>query len=88
MISYLIYQLLQLPFLFIRPDRLKKLFVVKSVVLPPAIIAMTVYLAVKAGGGSEFFHEPGTLKGSARAWQWLSGMTSVIGGCATLVRST
>jgi NCS1 family nucleobase:cation symporter-1 len=43
------------------------------------IIAMVIWLAVKAGGGDEFFHRPAQIHGAARAWQWLAGMTSVTG---------
>ncbi|KAK5230387.1 hypothetical protein LTR47_007803 [Exophiala xenobiotica] len=48
------------------------------------IIAMVIWLAVKAGGGDEFFHRPAQIHGAARAWKWLAGMTSVTGGCSTL----
>lgn len=84
MVAYFLYHLVQLPFLFVPPYKLKYLFVAKMIILPPMIIAMTIYLAVKAGGASEFYHAPPRLHGSARAWQWLSGMTSVTGGTATL----
>lgn len=47
---------------------------------------MVVYLAVKAGTGSDFFNTPATVSGSERAWLWLSSMTAVTGGFSTLVR--
>ncbi|KAI1829225.1 hypothetical protein DTO006G1_9815 [Penicillium roqueforti] len=84
MTSYIIYHTLQLPFLFIRPHKLKTLFLIKLFVLPPVILGMAIWISVKGGGGNDFFYQPPRLHGSARAWQWLSGMTSVTGGCSTL----
>jgi NCS1 family nucleobase:cation symporter-1 len=79
MVSYVIYHCFQTPCLFIRPHKLKYLFRVKVVLLPPMIIATVIWLAVKAGGGDDFFHRPAQIHGAARAWQWLAGMTSVTG---------
>jgi len=84
MCSYVIFHAVQFPFLWVPPQKLKYLFRVKVVLLPPVVIGTAIYLAVKAHGGNEFFYEPARLQGSARAWQWLSGMTSVTGGCSTL----
>ncbi|KAJ5093178.1 NCS1 allantoate transporter [Penicillium angulare] len=84
MISYIVYHVFQLPFLFIRPHKLKHLFLVKVIFLPPVVIGMAVWISVKANGANDFFNQPAQLHGSARAWQWISGMTSVTGGCSTL----
>jgi NCS1 family nucleobase:cation symporter-1 len=45
---------------------------------------MAIWIACKAHGGNEFFYQPPRIHGAARAWQWLSAMTSVTGGCSTL----
>lgn len=84
MVSYVIYQALQFPFLFVPPQKLKYLFRIKVVLLPPVVMGMAIWIAVKAHGGNEFFYQPPRLHGAERAWQWLSGMTSVTGGCSTL----
>ncbi|GKT42962.1 putative permease [Colletotrichum spaethianum] len=43
-----------------------------------------IWVAVRAGGGGDFFHAPSQVHGSERAWLWLSSLTSVIGGYSTL----
>lgn len=65
--------------MFVRPHKLKYHFRVKVALLPPKILAMVIWLAVRPGDGDEFFHLSAKLYGAARAWQWLEGMTSVTG---------
>ncbi|KAJ9133380.1 NCS1 nucleoside transporter family [Pleurostoma richardsiae] len=84
MASYIIYHILQFPFLFVPPHKLKYLFRAKVVLLPPVVLGMAIWIACKAHGGNEFFYQPPRIHGAARAWQWLSAMTSVTGGCSTL----
>lgn len=84
MVSYVVYHALQFPFLFIRPHKLKYLFRAKVILLPPVVIGMTAWISAQAGGGDGFFHEPPRIHGAERAWQWLSGMTSVTGGVSSL----
>lgn len=84
MISYFIYNLIQFPFLLVPTHKLRKLFLVKTVLVPPTALAMVIYLSVKAGGGTSLFHQPATVHGTTRAWLWLSNLTSVIGGFSTL----
>lgn len=101
MISYFIYHCFQTPFLLIPSHKLKYeikllspkhsdtsrwMFLAKTILVPPMAISMVVYLAVKAGTGSDFFNTPATVSGSERAWLWLSSMTAVTGGFSTLVR--
>ncbi|KKY15336.1 putative ncs1 allantoate transporter [Phaeomoniella chlamydospora] len=84
MISYLLYQILQFPFLLIPTERLKYMFMIKAIVVPPTALAMVIYVSVKAGGGSDLFGQPATVHGSKRAWLWLANLTSVTGGFSTL----
>lgn len=77
MVSYLIYWLIQLPLLLIPTHKLQYLFTLKGVLVIPMVLAMTIWISVKAGGGSsDFFHEPATVSGSTRAWLWLSSLVS------------
>lgn len=77
MVSYLIYWLIQLPLLLIPTHRLQYLFTVKGVLVVPMVLAMTIWISVKAGAASsDFFREPATVSGSTRAWLWLSSLVS------------
>ncbi|KAK3316654.1 uracil permease [Apodospora peruviana] len=84
MISYLIYWLIQLPLLLIPTHKLQYLFWIKTALVTPMALAMVIYMSVKAGGSGEFFYAPATVSGSARAWLWLSSLTSVTGAYSTL----
>ncbi|KAI4700584.1 hypothetical protein J4E81_003545 [Alternaria sp. BMP 2799] len=84
MVSYFLYWLIQFPFLLIPTHRLQYMFWVKTVLLPPVAIGMTVWVAVKAGGNGTFFTRPASVYGAERAWLWLSSMTSITGGYSTL----
>ncbi|KAJ5587177.1 uncharacterized protein N7459_002942 [Penicillium hispanicum] len=84
MVSYLIYHVIQTPFLFIPTHRLQYMFIFKSTLVPPMALAMVIWISVKAGGGSAIFHQPPTVHGSQRAWLWLTNMTSITGGFSTL----
>ncbi|KAF7188233.1 putative permease [Pseudocercospora fuligena] len=56
----------------------------KTVLLLPTALAMVIWISVKAGNGRDFFNQGGTLTGSARAWAWVSALTSITGGFSTL----
>lgn len=85
MTAYLLYSILQAPLLLIPTERLQYMFLAKAVLVPPMVLAMVIWTCVKAKtGGSELFSQPATVSGSAKAWIWLSTMTSITGGWATL----
>lgn len=83
MVSYFIFWLIQLPFICMHPNKLRWLFMAKSLLVPPAWIAILVWAFVAEGGG-ELFDRPSTLKGSAYSWLFLANLTSTIGNYATL----
>ncbi|KAF2026264.1 hypothetical protein EK21DRAFT_103343 [Setomelanomma holmii] len=84
MISYFLYWLIQFPMLLIPTHKLQYLFWVKTVLMPPVAIGMTIWIALKAGGNGAFFNKPSKVHGAERAWLWLSAMTSITGGYSTL----
>ncbi|TVY44681.1 putative permease [Lachnellula subtilissima] len=84
MISYFIYHVVQTPFLFIKTEKLKWMFLTKTILVPPMALAMVIYLAVAARHAPDFWDQKSTVTGSARAWLWLSSMTSITGGFSTL----
>jgi len=79
MVSYVIYHVIQTPFLFIPTHKLQYMFIFKSTLVPPMALAMVIWISIKAGGGSAIFHEPPTVHGAERAWLWLTNMTSITG---------
>ncbi|KIW66369.1 hypothetical protein PV04_05705 [Phialophora macrospora] len=75
-VSYIIFVLVQFPFQLIPVHKLKKLFLIKAILMPPVSIAMVIWICVKAGNTKAIFSQPATVTGSARAWLWLSTLSS------------
>jgi cytosine/uracil/thiamine/allantoin permease len=84
MISFFLFWLAQVPFLYMHPNNLRWLFMAKSVIVPIAWIAILIWAFVATDGGGNIFDQKATLSGSAYSWGFLSSMTSVIGNYATL----
>lgn len=84
MIAYFLFWIIQLPMLMIPPTQLRYLFMVKMIAAPVTAIATLGYMVHKAGGGGAIFSQPGTVTGEAKAYLWLSCMSSVTGVWATL----
>ncbi|THC99113.1 hypothetical protein EYZ11_001434 [Aspergillus tanneri] len=83
MIGYLVFWLVQFPFLCMHPNQLRWLFVAKSVLVPIAWIAILIWAFIAEGGG-DLFARTATVSGSRYSWLFLSSMTSVLGNYATL----
>lgn len=86
MLGFLLYFLLQLPFLCIPYHRIQYFFAFKSVIAPIVFLAVFGSTLHKAGGtikGSSIL-EPSSLGGSALAWAFFSNLNSVLGNYATL----
>ena len=85
MISFLIFWIAQIPFLYMHPNNLRWLFMAKSVIVPIAWIAILIWAFRSTGGdGGDIFNQRPTTHGSAYSWAYLTSMTSVIGNYATL----
>lgn len=85
MVSFFLFWLAQIPFLYMRPDKLRWLFLAKSILVPIGWIAILIWAFVAEGGG-DLFHQKATVKvgSSAYSWLFLANLTSVIGNYATL----
>ncbi|KAI9852514.1 MAG: hypothetical protein M1830_006789, partial [Pleopsidium flavum] len=83
MISFVIFWLAQVPFLYMHPNNLRWLFMAKSIIVPIAWIAILIW-AFRSTGGGDIFSQQVTTHGSAYSWAYLASMTSVIGNYATL----
>ncbi|EJD55098.1 cytosine-purine permease [Auricularia subglabra TFB-10046 SS5] len=87
LLCYFIYWLIQFPFLLVSPQRIRWLFLAKSIIVPIAWLAMMIWAFVTTSGHSgkdAIFSSPSTLHGSSLAWAWLSSLNSVLGNFATL----
>ncbi|RVX71924.1 hypothetical protein B0A52_04323 [Exophiala mesophila] len=83
MISFFLFWLGQLPFLFMHPNQLRYLFMAKTLIVPAAWVAIMIWGLATSGGGRIFDQTP-TISGNAYSWAFLSSLTSVIGNYATL----
>ncbi|KAI9849439.1 MAG: hypothetical protein M1837_004059 [Sclerophora amabilis] len=83
MVSFLLFWLIQVPFLCMHPNNLRWLFMAKTAIVPLAWIAILVWAFASSGGG-EIFEQKATVAGPAYSWAFLASMTSVIGNYATL----
>ncbi|KAI7227832.1 hypothetical protein KC330_g8203 [Hortaea werneckii] len=87
MIGFLLYFLLQLPFLCIPYTKVQYFFAFKSVIAPICFLAIFGDTLHKAGGTiykSEVITQGTTLQGSVLAWAFFSNLNSVLGNYATL----
>jgi nucleobase:cation symporter-1, NCS1 family len=80
---FVIFWLLQIPFLVMHPNRLRWLFMAKSIVVPIAWVAILIWALVSTRG-SDIFDQRATVSGPSYSWAFLASMNSVIGNYATL----
>lgn len=86
MISFFVFFVVQVPFIFIPMHKLRPMFLAKAIVMPPMAIAMVAWICVKAGS-NDFFDAPSQVSGSTKAWLWLGSLTSVTGSFSTITVS-
>ena len=83
LVSFFLFWLIQIQFLYMHPNNLRWLFMVKSVIVPISWIAILVWAFVSTDSLQMFNRKP-TIHGSAYSWAFLSSLTSAIGNFATL----
>ncbi|RDW85553.1 hypothetical protein BP5796_03878 [Coleophoma crateriformis] len=75
-----------LPLLSVPIPKVRRIFSVKSIILPPVTIGLFAYCMWKGRGKShEGFTSTTNMNGSALAWAMLNGVNSVMGKTSTLV---
>ncbi|EKV10009.1 NCS1 allantoate transporter [Penicillium digitatum Pd1] len=85
MVGFLIFWLIQVPFLYMHPNKLRWLFTIKSILIPIAWVAILIWSFVTVkGGGGVFAKQAPTVSGFKFSWLFLANMTSVLGVYATL----
>lgn len=82
-IGWIIFNLLMIPILWVRPEKMKWVVLWMNAVSFVTLLAMTIWLLAEAGGAGPLLKQPATVKSSsALAWSITSGVTTVIGGIA------
>lgn len=67
MISFFLFWLAQIPFLYMHPNNLRWLFMAKTIIVPVAWIAILIWAFVAEGGGN-LLAQKTTISGSAYSW--------------------
>lgn len=81
--SFVIFWFAQIPFLVMHPNKLRWLFLAKSIIVPIAWIAILIW-ALASTRDSDIFDQQPTVSGPSYSWAFLASMNSVIGNYATL----
>jgi len=84
-VSFFLFWLGSLPFLWFPVHKLRHLFTVKSYVAPSAGIALFIWAIVRANGLGPIVHRPADVGGSELAWGIIKGIMSAIANFATLI---
>ncbi|KAI0703260.1 NCS1 nucleoside transporter family [Earliella scabrosa] len=84
MLCYFIFFLVMLSLAFVSPQRLRWLFLAKSIVVPPAWLTLLIWSLVKVPFGTGLITQQASKDGSGLSYAWFSAMNSAIGNYATL----
>ncbi|GAA6025338.1 hypothetical protein JCM10207_008761 [Rhodosporidiobolus poonsookiae] len=88
MCSYFLFWLVQLPFFFVSPNKLRYVFAIKTIVVPVTALAMMGSIVHSAGGGGPLFRQGNTVSGVDFSFAWLTGLAALQGNWATLATSS
>ena len=83
MLCYFLYWLLQFPFMFISPHKIRSLFLAKTILVPPTFFALLIWAFVKVPPKNSLLAPKAALHGKELSWAWLSAFNSAIGFFAT-----
>lgn len=84
-LSFFLFWLLSLPFLWFSPHKIRHLFTVKAYVAPVAGIGFLIWTLVKCNGVGPIIHEKSSLHGSALAWAFVESTMNALANFATLI---
>ncbi|QIW95463.1 hypothetical protein AMS68_000981 [Peltaster fructicola] len=84
-VSFFLFWLGSLPFLWFPVHKIRHLFTVKAYVVPVAAIAFFIWSIVRAKGIGPIVAQPASLTGSALGWAVVKGIMSSIANFATLI---
>lgn len=84
LLCYFIYWLVQFPFMLLSPQKLRWLFLLKSVIVPITWLAMVIWAFIRVPPSNGLFAEHAAITGTQFSWSWLSALNSALGTYATL----
>jgi len=84
-VSFFIFWLLSLPAIWPPVHKIRHLFTVKSIVVPPAGLAFLIWAIVKAGGIGPVVNRSNSIYGSELAWEVILGIMSSVANFAALI---
>jgi NCS1 family nucleobase:cation symporter-1 len=84
-VSFFLFWLGSLPFLYPPVHKIRHLFTVKAYVVPTAGVAFFIWSIVRAKGIGPIVHQSGTAHGSELGWLMVRGIMSAIANFATLI---
>lgn len=84
MMCYVLYWLIQFPFMLMSPQRVRHLFTAKSIIVPIAWLAILIWAFVKVPSSQSLEPQRASIGGVAYSWAWLSALNSALGIYATL----
>ncbi|KAK1957480.1 hypothetical protein LY78DRAFT_697223 [Colletotrichum sublineola] len=85
MIGFIVFWVVSVPFLFIRPEKFKKPFFVSSVACGVGMVALLIWSLVTAGGVGPVFYQGESVSSGSRwsaSWLMMAGINQAIGGKA------
>lgn len=85
LLSFFVFWICQLPFIYLHPHNVRHLFTVKAIVCPIAGFAFLIWTMVKAGGAGPVVRQPATIHGSAYAWAFINSTMNALSNFATLI---
>jgi hypothetical protein len=87
LISFIIFWLGSLPFIWFPVHKIRHLFTVKAFVAPVGGISLFAWSIARAGGAGPIIHQGSTASGSVLAWGVIAGIMSAVSNFATLIVS-
>ena len=85
LISFVLFWLGSLPFIWFPVHKIRHLFTVKAIVAPTAGIALFIWALVRAGGAGPVVKQGATAGGSKLAWAIITGIMGAVSNFATLI---
>ena len=81
---YFIYWSIQFPFMLVSPEKIRWLFFVKALIVPPSWLALLIWAFVKVPSSKGFFTLHATATGSDFSWAYLMALNASLGLYATV----
>ncbi|KAF6011213.1 hypothetical protein HII13_002570 [Brettanomyces bruxellensis] len=84
-LSFFIFWICQLPFIYMHPHTVRHLFTVKALICPFAAFGFLIWTMAKAGGAGPVVRQPSKVHGSTLAWTFIKATMNSLANFSTLV---